>query len=781
MMLRVQKINGDPMYESLYPLYFLVEGGNLQGEYTPFNLLPKEWVNFHHVISLASLIPSNPKNFSYGWINPRYHFMQTPLIYFYTSKEIKHIQKGIPVNSNKIFFASEPYSIEIIKSLISPEYMTIVVTKNKIYKELLSETSVILIISDDLNEIIQKLYSQILKTYNCCRTFDDKVIDISDFKNGCLPKKRFLSSIEITPNLLCQPNEIILNITRGKITKYSINNSKILDLEGCYKKNVELTYEIMSEKFIDIFLSIYLYSIRDSSYLIPPTLKKQIKVFLKYESKFSDIRKKNKYNLMKKGILKANKLSSQEELILLIPSIPNSCKSNVEETVTKQFDPKYNAEIKQMIRSIFEGGKGATFKSPENMSEEETQKLFGFFQELGNTRLVENYFTTFFTTVYASRKISPVIKTATVSSNLYIKFSLLRYKIKQRDLPEKISKDFCEIQLKLKKSFPPIYHELMKDLSLKKYTIFSDLPFELMILSNNEVFCDKYQVTRIPIIPLKSLLYQTNYFNRSPSKIELDSYKDILFINSISQDDQIYSEYTIFKHVCEQKEMHLNFNDVKKSKEFIDLINEEKPAILIYFGHASYDNEKDKGYLEFENDKLSLESLNEIKSMPIIVFLIGCETASTEAFGGGLPSHFLSRGAESVLATLFPIPANHAGSFVGRILSMIYQAKDVERNYSLAEIVYKARKLGWVMDRLESLFQSGVIDEVELFVLLKEISETLTELSIEKNRDLTTKEADPIFEKILEEHGILSDWELIKLKTIPYSLFFTLLGRAHDV
>ncbi len=217
------------------------------------------------------------------------------------------------------------------------------------------------------------------------------------------------------------------------------------------------------------------------------------------------------------------------------------------------------------------------------------------------------------------------------------------------------------------------------------------------------------------------------------------------------------------------------------SKEFINLLNDENPNILIYFGHAFYDDVKDIGYLKFKNDTLSHHMFGEINIMPQIVFLIGCETASSAAFSGGLSNWLLKYGAWSILATLFPIRADHASGFIGRLLAFIGDAKKGERKYSLAELVFKARKVGWLRDRLDALYDAGIITTYKKELLLIEIANILKHLSHDRKKDLTPFEAEPIFEQVLQKYELLDDWNSIKSKTIPYSLFFTLLGGAHDV
>ncbi|MDD1745734.1 MAG: hypothetical protein LUQ20_08015 [Candidatus Methanoperedens sp.] len=84
-------------------------------------------------------------------------------------------------------------------------------------------------------------------------------------------------------------------------------------------------------------------------------------------------------------------------------------------------------------------------------------------------------------------------------------------------------------------------------------------------------------------------------------------------------------------------------------------------------------------------------------------------------------------------------------------------------------------------DRLDALYDAGIITTYKKELLLIEIANILKHLSHDRKKDLTPFEAEPIFEQVLQKYELLDDWNSIKSKTIPYSLFFTLLGGAHDV
>lgn len=520
---------------------------------------------------------------------------------------------------------------------------------------------------------------------------------------------------------------------------------------------------------------------------LPEFFNIKIDYFIKHKNRLPNYNKNRVYESLKKDICNFKNFDANEEIVLVIPSVNDFCREALLEKLIMEFGEEYRREIKDLINALLSGGKGIPFPIPEKKEGD----FIDLSKRVGETRKAENKFLTSIIGLYASRKLSPILKTATVPSLLFTKIRILREKTtsfllsgerENENIYKNISEYCKEIQIKMSENFPSIYHDAIANLNVNKYTIFSDLPFELMILNNNEVFCHKYQVTRFPLTPLGFLLDYNNYYATEPAfSIILSSFEEILLINSIPEDDHLFNEYKIFEKTCRDIGLNLNFISVDDSKEFISSINNNNPPILIYFGHVAYDVEKDKGYLKFKNDTLSFELLSEIKNFPYVVCLVGCETASSAAFSGGLSNYFLKYGSRSVLATLFPIPAGHAGSFIGRLLVAIEKAKKLEQKQSLAKIIYDVRKIGWLIDRLDTLYRYRIITILDKAKILKELSETLTNLAQERQKDITPIEAEPIFEQVLQKYNILNEWKNVKSRTVYYSLFFTLLGNAHDI
>lgn len=258
------------------------------------------------------------------------------------------------------------------------------------------------------------------------------------------------------------------------------------------------------------------------------------------------------------------------------------------------------------------------------------------------------------------------------------------------------------------------------------------------------------------------------------------SLENVLIVNSIHKEDRLHWEFELFESTCRNIGLDVNIRTVLSSDDFVETLNSTDPEILAYYGHGFYNVAADEGELIFRDDRLSYKSFNRLLNIPPIAFLIGCETASCSAFMGGLPAHLLERGAFAVLATLFPIPADHAGAFLGRTLAFADELVRWGKSTTFSDLIFQARKLGWLKDNLDALEKNGTISLLEEAEIMKEVSDELTERSLKRGKGLLIAEAGPVFSEVLHSYGILETWKEIRSRVVPYSLFFSLLGNTHD-
>lgn len=764
---------------------FLIEVDPSGGQ-TPFNILPQEWHNTSHYIEMASILPSSPKDLSSGWVRPRHMWGLTPTINYYSKGIVDDLLDTKRfVARTKIIVASSEFSKKLISSISTRDGPSIVLTFNKQFLRCFKDNEYVHVSTLEnktWSELASEIYDiliNLLKKRGKTTFTGEKVT--KRFHRGFLPKKAFLPRVEVGPNYLCRANEIVCSQTRGRIPEF-VSNDRLRKMSNidCYSRNCEIATEILCEKILDLLLATALLDKYPPQ--IDQHLKNRILRFIKNSDSLSSKDRKADYYSLKREVKSVlASLGSPKEITILMPTVNDLSEHYLLEHLRKTHGVEYEQELRDIVQNILEGGRRFGFA----FYHKDAEKLVRIAEEVGNTRRGENFFLTALTALYASRKLCPVLKATTAPSSIFFEIRLLREKMSSGLSGSNgiesatIGEDLGEIKRKMNQCFPPQYHDFLKEISPYRLTIVSDLPFELIDHIGDTVLCQCYSTTRIPITPLYCM---PNFYNHSASgpaiRIRFRP-EDVLVVNSIPESDRAHREYEIFESTCRHVGLSMKFKHVERSEAFIELINSHQPEIVAYFGHASYDYRSDKVQLEFEEDRLTYEGLVDIQGLPKIFFGIGCETGSSAAFSGGLASHLLGLGVKAILATLFPIPADHAATFLGRTLAFVEDTKMGE--HTLADFVYTARKLGWLNDNLCALEKNGVLDTYGKMAVMKEVSDILMAQTKEDGKSPKIFRAIPALEAILEDHGILESWRSLKDRIVPYSLFFTLLGSSHDL
>jgi len=89
--------------------------------------------------------------------------------------------------------------------------------------------------------------------------------------------------------------------------------------------------------------------------------------------------------------------------------------------------------------------------------------------------------------------------------------------------------------------------------------------------------------------------------------------------------------------------------------------------------------------------------------------------------------------------------------------------------------------MGWLKDNVDALEKRGLISSNEELEIMKDFSDRAEAASLKRGISIPIRETIPILEDVLDVHGVLQTWREVRNTVTPFSLFFTLLGGAHDV
>ena len=760
---------------------------------TPFNILPVELARRYFALELAAMLPSSSTDLSFGWTRPRHLLGLTPLINFYSNRDIGSLLENPEIKKPpKFFLAWKNFSIELIhQSSTKTGPSLVLTTSNHIAKRFHSNSRIypILYADDEPREkVYRRCYNQLVRMFNAmsAKTYNYRPCSIK-LKEGYCLQKTFLPETQTTASLLCLANEIVLAQARGKPPMVlGKEDYPPPDNETCYLLNKQMAEQILAERLVDIMLGATANEIEMFLKGVPSLLEKSVGNFLKrFPSMSREMKKESYLFLIEIALDTLKEVFAHSEMTLFVPTVNPSCREHLIYELEKDLEAKHKKELRYVVDRVLRGGREIVL----DMSKLD-KRIVEIARELANTRISENAFATSLVGLFASRRLSPVLKSVTAPAFLFEELEALRQYINLGYLSESRKPSWCmtvgerfdAIQAKLGECIPRLYVDAIQATRPSYITVVSDLPFEIAQCGSGMAICQEFPTTRIPMTPLGSLLH---HYNNVSQRLfvgkRMQSLENVLIVNSIHEEDILYWEFELFESTCRKVGLDFNVKTVLSSDDFVETLNSTNPDILAYYGHGSYNVETDEGALVFRDDRLSHKSFNKLLNIPPIVFLVGCETASCSAFMGGLPAHLLERGAFAILGTLFPISADHAGAFLGRTLAFANDLVHRGKSTTFSNLIFQARKLGWLLDNLDALEKNGTISLPEKAEIMKEISDDLAERSLKKGKDLLIAEAIPVFSEYLQSYGMLETWKQIRPTVIPNSLFFSLLGNAHDV
>lgn len=292
----------------------------------------------------------------------------------------------------------------------------------------------------------------------------------------------------------------------------------------------------------------------------------------------------------------------------------------------------------------------------------------------------------------------------------------------------------------------------------------------------------RHLVSQIPTIPGglfmgMSLISDRRYFN-------IGVRQRVLIIRSFNKKDILRSvlEQAIGIYAAEEGwDFDVDFIDVSTQEEFIAACGKIRSPFLIFDGHGSHNPETQVGAIRIGDVDLDVWQLRRKVPIPPIVILSCCDAAPSDRSHASTANGFLSLGAWTVFAPVFPVVGTQSGMMVARLL---YRITTVSRQWcrrhnlplTWLEIVTAQMRACYATDLLLQLRADGKIGDAEY-------------------RDINGEVVNAINEYVPDWHNRLKqgitkkcDWsddeyeEYIKLRyTVPQSLHYLQLGLPDKV
>jgi hypothetical protein len=760
---------------------------------------------------MSTFLPADPSEISDSWIRNVMKRRGANFILYYLDeldgkkrREMTGVFKSIPY---KVFMANHDRSKTLIEESSLPDRPSLLLTHDRNLGQYFQKSpavNVVPLAGRPLEEVSRDLSENILLMFGHVRGQQNGLATTSsshDISNRYCTRKIFLEPVSLTENLLTRANELLLSLIRGALPEYSKRaaDSRPLSSRACYNQNIRLLWRIEGERMADYLLGAVERDFDNAENAFSTKLIEKGRRFLRnLDSDDARDSAKGYEDLVSETTKFLQARGASASCILLLPSLnPLAKQLCLAELDSDSLNHSQLAKVHEVLDLMFEGGREAATVIMDDDEEEVVR-------DIAEARIRENSFLTAWVASAASHRVVPVLKTETASQKLYSDVvQVCRFledsrtllhgggssNLRQAYIEEckEFHNRYRRMRERFSKHIPATYSEFLVEYPPRNLRIFSSLPIELADITGYEL-CLEFPYTRIPILPMASLMAIRDRFRLdSPHEVKLDGYGDILFLRGLASWDPLWDEYGNFEETCKNQGFNLEFQDAASAEHFLETVNDINPTILGYYGHAGYDRNRDETYLSIQTSergrysRLYASDLSSLREVPTINVLLGCETSSCEALVGSLTMDLLARGSLAVLGTTFPVSAEAAGLFFGRLLNILADPVYREHygNFDMATAVFTARQLGFLQDRLYHLQKLGFVDDTKRALTLKRVGESFGYKRGKLGKVMS--ESMPTLGNIVSEMNLAEPWEEYGDLAVPYSVFLTLLGNASEV
>lgn len=283
--------------------------------------------------------------------------------------------------------------------------------------------------------------------------------------------------------------------------------------------------------------------------------------------------------------------------------------------------------------------------------------------------------------------------------------------------------------------------------------VIADAHFEWLDIDGLPL-CIRKDTARVPVTPGNLFIGEVGM--KPPILLAPKELQHVLVISALKRDDPIAGMFDIAfdafsKHW--KKNLKIEHVDVSNADELVAAINAFEGQVLVFDGHGAHkDNEPALLYLK--DEKIDVWTLRErITRVPPIVLLSACDTHAADRNHATVGNGFLALGARAVLASVFPLFAPAAASFIARLLYRISAFVEVaikirQRSLTWLEIVSGMIRMQLLSDLNHALKDAKLINR-----------QVYLDVGARGNAAINGEHEDPFAAilKMYEENGVPRD------------------------
>ena len=438
--------------------------------------------------------------------------------------------------------------------------------------------------------------------------------------------------------------------------------------------------------------------------------------------------------------------------------------------------PGGERELKEAFRFYARQEGYATLLSPEKAEALLQSPYFQFFTEAWQKEI--SAFTAALT-FQSFNEFCPVVRLPRMLYRSRGKIAMLgnlfRGGSKKEPRPESVNKLANEICREMEEASANLLAGFI-DGHAKRIRVAADLPLGWMQAGGIPLGL-RHLVSQLPTTPGglfmgMSLITDRRYFN-------IGVRQHVVVIRSFNSSDPLRDvlEGIIGKYAAEAGwDFDVEFIDVANEEEFIAACGKIRSPFLIFDGHGSHKSETQVGAIRIGDVDLDVWKLRRKVSIPPIVILSCCDAAPSDRSHASTANGFLSLGARTVFAPVFPVDGPQSALMVARLL---YRITTVTRQWcrwhnlplTWLEIVTAQMRACYATDLLLQLMDDGKLGEAEYREINVEVVNTINQYAPEWHDCLKQR----VVQKCRWNEGDY-DAYINSRYTVPPSLHYLQLG-----
>jgi len=687
---------------------------------TPFGLFRWSELGRAWTVHLASLLPASAADLTHHWIRLRSwpFYRRSPLLTLFTIDDLGAVANLVKAGGQTVILVA---SSRAIRTLVRQKFprssrLLILHDQSDVLQIAPDAPNVRFVKFDQADPVssVVDIYHALLGLFQLTGLRTGSGDEVSSlYRNGYAVAKSFLPPYDVSGELETLANGIVASQIRGCPPHFVENrhssdrvvSTDAIDTETATRndemESLESLYRLLAERELDVWIERVTQG-RSLDASVPTGIVERVACMAQDRASDSGVLLKLYHETLDAIVewdCHTNALKC-EELLVLAPNLNLRTLSSLWQTTA--------ADERYVIERLMEGGRRLQLSQKE-------LDTYGIepFMRLTRIRGMDSYLLYSLAGMAGAFKLSPILKCPHVGADLV-------------ELCQRISGQIAEssgddrMRGKLMRYLTSLFRHMTTAVGSKRLAFLANKARRITFMSNLPLelaWIDKLPLgaalpwSRVPLTPGCNLTRIVTS-GIQDHDVSLASFQNPLITVTLASGDPIIRDVRRMSRTVEEMDLDLRFQFTNTPRSFFAAFKRTTPSVWIHIGHGCYDERADSVRLLVGNKWISLDSIHkELESVPPIIVLLSCETASSAPFAGNLISQLLHMDARVVVAPLFPIRVDTALAFLVELYVTTREIFSDQSRVSLAELIWRIRLAGLIR-YYEHAKESGLATDI---------------------------------------------------------------------